>query len=57
MKDVKYNSKDKNWKGSIISVKRNQELDGVFTLQSENKLKIVGSVFFLPKPSTGKENK
>jgi len=49
MKDVKYNSKENKWEGTIISVKRNQELDGEFTFQNENKLKVVGSVFVFTK--------
>ncbi len=49
MKDVKYNTKEKKWEGTIISVKRNQELDAVFNLQNENNLKVVGSIFLFSK--------
>jgi hypothetical protein len=49
LKDVKYNTGKWNWEGTIISVKRKKELDGVFTLQPNGSLKVVGSMLFFSK--------
>lgn len=49
IKNVKYIAAKNHWEGTIISVKRKKELDGVFTLQANGQLKVVGSLLFFSK--------
>lgn len=49
MKNVKYIAAKSRWEGTIISVKRKKELDGVFTLAANGKLKVVGSLMIFSK--------
>ncbi|WP_407527943.1 DUF2147 domain-containing protein [Lacibacter sp. MH-610] len=49
MKNVKYIAAKNHWEGTIISIKRKKELDGVFTLQANGQLKVIGSVFLISK--------
>lgn len=49
MKNVKYVAAKNHWEGTIISVKRKKELDGVFMLQANGQLKVVGTLLFFSK--------
>lgn len=49
LKEMKYNPKDKVWKGTIYSPKRNMEIDGTISLDSNEKMKLVGKKYFMTK--------
>lgn len=49
LKETTYDADEKAWKGEIYSLRRFFTVDAVLTLESTDKLKLVGSRFFLSK--------
>lgn len=47
--DCRFDAEDDAYKGKIYSVARKMEIDGTFTLEAADKLKIVGKKLFITK--------
>lgn len=49
LKQVKYIADDEAWKGEVYNLERKMSVDVTITLLSQNKLKLVGTKFFMTK--------
>ncbi len=49
LKRLKYNKKKDTWEGKIYSPRRQMEIDGKLSLESADKLKVVGSLYLLSR--------
>lgn len=49
IRKMHYFPKDKNWKGIIYSPKRDMEVDGTLSLESIDKIKVIGKKYFIKK--------
>ncbi len=49
LKSFKYNQKDTRWEGTIYSPKRKMEINGTLSLESPDKIKLVGRKYLMTK--------